>query len=58
MGSQVSATFDTTYALEAEGIPDATGGDVGFVDEVEDGVRIALKKTLADTLLIHGESSR
>lgn len=41
-GAQVAAAFDAADAFEAEGVPDAAGGDVGFVDEVEDGVCVAL----------------
>jgi hypothetical protein len=39
---EVAAALDTTDALEAECVPDATGGDVGLVYEVEDGVGVAL----------------
>ena len=46
VGAQVAAGFDAADALEAKGVPDAAGGDVGFVDEVEDGVGVALKRSL------------
>jgi hypothetical protein len=39
---EVAAALDATDALEAECVPDATGGDVGLVYEVEDGVCVAL----------------
>ena len=42
VGAEVAAVFDAADAFEAEGVPDAAGGDVGFVDEVEDGVGVAL----------------
>lgn len=42
VGAQVSAGFDAADAFEAEGVPDSAGGEVGFVDEVEDGVGVAL----------------
>ena len=34
--------LDSSDAFEAKGVPDAARGDVGFVDEVEDGVCVAL----------------
>ena len=46
VGTQVAAAFDAADAFEAEGVPDAAGGDIGFVDEVEDGVGVALGCTL------------
>ncbi len=42
VGAEGAAAFDAADALEAEGVPDADGGGVGFVDEVEDGVGVAL----------------
>ena len=36
VGAQVAAAFDTADAFEAKGVPDAAGGDVGLVDEIED----------------------
>ncbi len=44
--AEVPAAFDAADAFEAEGVPDAAGGDVGFVDEVEDGVGVALQETV------------
>jgi len=48
--AQVAAAFDAPDPFEAEGVPDAAGGDVGFVDEVEDGVGVALGRRLAVVL--------
>jgi len=42
VGAEGAAAFDAADALEAEGVPDADGGGVGFVDEVEDAVGVAL----------------
>ena len=47
VGAQRAAAFDPADAFEAEGVPDAAGGDVGFVDEVEDRVGVALEGLLA-----------
>lgn len=42
VGAEGAAAFDAADAFEAEGVPDAAGSDVCFVDEVEDGVGVAL----------------
>ncbi len=42
VGPQVAAGFNAPDAFEAKGVPDTAGGDVGFVNEVEDGVGVAL----------------
>lgn len=46
VGAQVSAGFDAADAFEAKGVPDTAGGEVGFVDEVEDRVGVALGERL------------
>lgn len=40
--AESAAAFDAADALEAEGVPDAARREVGFVDEVENGVGVAL----------------
>lgn len=35
-GTEVSARGDAANAFEAESIPDTAGGDVGFIDKIED----------------------
>jgi len=40
--AESAAALDAADALEAEGVPDAARREVGFVDEVEDGVGVAL----------------
>ena len=42
MGAEVAAVFDSSDAFEAESVPDAAGGDVRFVDQVKDGICVAL----------------
>ena len=42
VGAEGAAAFDAADAFEAEGVPDAAGDEVGFVDEVEDRVGVAL----------------
>lgn len=42
MRFQISTARDTADALEAQGIPNAYRRDVGLVDEIEDGVFVAL----------------
>lgn len=42
VGPQVAAGFDAPDAFEAQGVPDTAGGDVGLVNEIEDGVGVAL----------------
>ena len=53
VGAQITATLDATDAFEAEGIPNAAGGNVGFIDEVEYGVSVALGCTSVLPLPIH-----
>lgn len=43
VGTEGAALRDAANALEAEGIPDAAGGDISFVDEVEDRVGVSLE---------------
>lgn len=38
MRSEVATGFDAADSFEAEGIPDAAGSNVGFVDEIKDRV--------------------
>lgn len=40
--AKVAAAGDAADAFEAEAVPDAGGGDVGFINEIEDGVPITL----------------
>ena len=53
VGSEVAAAFHAANAFKAEGVPDAAGGEVGFIDEVEDRIGVALcsvkKEILAKT---------
>lgn len=42
LGGEVAAAGDPPDALEAQRVPDAARSDVGLVDEVEDGVGVAL----------------
>jgi len=42
VGAQVAAGFNAPDAFKAQGVPYTAGSDVSLVDEVEDGVSIAL----------------
>ena len=42
--SQITARLHPADAFEAKSIPDAAGGDIGFIDQVEDAVSIALEE--------------
>ena len=48
MGAQVAGGSNAPDSFESEGVPDAAGGEVGFVDEVEDGVGVALGEGLVN----------
>ena len=54
VGAQIAAGLDAANTFEAEGVPDAAGGDVGLVDEVEDGVGVALGEFSAMTCYVCG----
>ena len=41
--AEIAAGLDAADAFEAEGIPDTAGRHISFVDEVEDGVGVALE---------------
>lgn len=56
MASQVAAGFDAADAFEAEGVPDTTRRHVGFVDEIEDAVRVAQPRGPVDVRLAHESS--
>lgn len=57
MASQVAAGFDAADAFEAEGVPDTTRRHVGFVDEIEDAVRVAQPRGPVDVRLAHESSN-
>ena len=43
VGAKIAAAFDAPNTFEAEGVPDAAGSYIGFVDEIEDGVSVTLE---------------
>ena len=40
--AQITTAFDTTNTFKTKGVPDSTGSDISFVDEIENRVRVAL----------------
>lgn len=43
VGTKISGTFDTPDSFEAQGVPYAARCNVGFVNQVENGVCVALR---------------